>query len=482
VTVPPNSQVLQISCQASTAVKAASCAQSFAQAYLTYTAATTTAAARSQISALQSRIGALQSASAKLTVEAASLPENSSRRAVAEEQLKSDHSQLSALNSQVGQLTVALANPSGRSILSSAIPPARPSSPKALLILPSGLLAGLLTGLVLAFLADRADRRIRGPQDLARLDVPVLMSLPLKRFTPEMAIAVPRSPTGRDFSELAHVLTGSLGAGNHVLLVTGASAGYGTGFVAANLAVALSRNQPDVTLVCGNVEASAIPDMTGLPAGPGLTDMLADGMPATEAGQHLAGAPRLRVITPGSAPGADTRDLPLHAVQRLVAELSGTARWILLEAPPARSGPDVYTLANVADAAVLVAEVPQTRTNHVRDSVRQLEKTDAPVLGAVLLPSPKAPPQRVTALPALEHTAPLALGAAAPAAAGGPPGKDPTGVIDFSAAKPRGRLAPCKGARRSGLLSPYPQVSAAWPPLSLASRQFGQSPSPGDEM
>ena len=89
--------------------------------------------------------------------------------------------------------------------------------------------------------------------------------------------------------------------------------------------------------------------MTGLPAGPGLTDMLADGMPATEAGQHLAGAPRLRVIMPGSAAGADSGDLPLHAVrrlvaelnlplhavQRLVAELSGTARWIILEAPPA---------------------------------------------------------------------------------------------------------------------------------------------------
>jgi uncharacterized protein involved in exopolysaccharide biosynthesis len=113
VAVPANSQVLTISCEASTGAKAASCAQSFAQAYLTYASTTTTATAKSQISVLQSRISSLQSASAKLTVEVASLPENSSQRAIAEEQLRSDHSQLSLLNSQVGQLTAA-GQPVGR--------------------------------------------------------------------------------------------------------------------------------------------------------------------------------------------------------------------------------------------------------------------------------------------------------------------------------------------------------------------------------
>jgi hypothetical protein len=122
-------------------------------------------------------------------------------------------------------------------------------------------------------------------------------------------------------------------------------------------------------------------------------------------------------------------------VQRLVAELSDTAQWIILEAPPVMSGPDVYTLAHVADAAILVAEVPQTRTNHVRDGVRHLEKMSAPVLGAVLLPAPKAPPPRVIARPALEHTAPLALGAAGPPPGTGSRGDDSTEVIDFSAAE-----------------------------------------------
>ncbi len=399
VTVPANTQVLSISCQASSAVGAATCAQSFARAYLTYTSASTTASVNAQISALQSRISALQSNSAKLIIEVASLPGNSAQRAAASEQLNSDHSQLSSLNSQVAQLTAELANPSGGSIISNAAPPQSPSSPKALLVIPSGSLAGLLIGLILAFIVDRRDRRIRGPRDVTQLDVPVLMSFPLKRFRPELAIASPRSPVGREFSELAHVLTGSLGAGNHVILVAGSSGGRGVGLVAANLAVALSRNQPDVTLVCANLEGSVIPDMVGLPPGPGLTDLLADDAPTGNAGRILTVAPRLRVITPGSSAGMEAADLQQDAVDQLLADLRDAARWVVVEAAPVTSAPDVYTLAHAADAVVLVAEVPRTRSDQVLDAVQRLEKMGATVLGAVLLPSPKAPVRRATPVP-----------------------------------------------------------------------------------
>jgi succinoglycan biosynthesis transport protein ExoP len=260
VTVPANSQVLSISCQASSATGAASCAQSFAQAFLSYTSSSTSASANSQISALQSKISALESASAKLTVEVGSLPDNSPQRAAAQEQLNSDQGQLSSLNSQVAQLTAERTNPSGGSIISNAVPPSSASSPKPLLIFPSGLLAGLLIGLILSFIVDRRDRRVRSPRDLMKINVPVLMSLVQKRSAVELAIA-PRSQVGRDFSGLAHLLTSSLGTGSHVILVTGASAGNGVSLVAANLAVSLSRNQPDVTLVCADLEGSLIPAM-----------------------------------------------------------------------------------------------------------------------------------------------------------------------------------------------------------------------------
>jgi uncharacterized protein involved in exopolysaccharide biosynthesis/Mrp family chromosome partitioning ATPase len=396
VTVPANSQVLAINCQASTPDLAATCAQSFARAYLTYSSTSTTAATNDQISALQNKIGTLESASAKLSIEIGSLPSNSSQRASAQELLNSNHNQLSSLNSQVAQLTAELADPSGGSIISNANPPARPISPKPLLIIPSGLLVGLLIGLVLAFVVDRRDRRIRRPQDLSKLNVPVLMNLPLKKFKLELAIAAPRSPSGRDFAELAHVLTGTLGSGRHVILVTAPSAGQGTSLVAANLAVALSRNQPHVTLVCADLENSSIPRMLGLPAGPGLTDVLAGRAPVSTVERHPSSAVRLRVIVPGSAADPEAEDLQQDPVERLLSELGRDSRWIVLEGPPVHAGPDVYTLAQAADAAILATEVPKSRSDQVVDSVQNLDKMGVSVLGAVLLPSPKAPAKRDT--------------------------------------------------------------------------------------
>jgi capsular polysaccharide biosynthesis protein/Mrp family chromosome partitioning ATPase len=389
VAVPANSQVLSISCQAATPAGAAACAQSFAQAFLAYTGASTTATLNAQLSTLQSRISALQSNSAKLTVEVASLPGNSAQRAAASEQLNSDHSQLASLNGQVAQLTAQLANPSGGSVISSAVAPSSPSSPRALLVIPSGVLAGLLIGLVVAFAVDRGDRRIRGPRDVARLGVPVLMALPLKKPRPELAVAAPRSRAGLAFAELAHVLASS---GSHAVVVTGCRPGRGASLVAANLAVALSRNQPDVTLVCADLEGSVIPELTGLPRSPGLAEALAGPASAdrASAGRCLTAAPRLRVIPPGAA-GREAADLPQDVVDRLLAGLGETARWVVVEAAAVASGPDVYTLAHAAGAAILVAEVPATRRDQVLDAAESLEKMGVTVLGAVLLPPPKAP-------------------------------------------------------------------------------------------
>ncbi len=388
VTVPPNSQVLSISCQQPAAGAAANCAQSFANAYLSYSTASTTAKLNKQLSALQSRVSDLQSDSAKLTSEMAILPVNSTQRASAQEKLTSDNNQLNSLNSQIAGLTADLADASGGSIISDATPPSKASNPKTSLVLPSGLVAGLLIGLILALVIDRRDHRVRGPQDVAKLNLPVLMSLPRKPRL-ELAIIPPRSPAGRDVAEMAHGLISFLGGGSHVILVTSVSGGREAGFVAANLAVALSRNQPDVTLVCADVEESVIPGMVGLSASPGLTEVLAGVLTADETSHYPVAAPRLRVIPPGAVVQAD--GLRQDAVEGLFTSMRREDRYIVVEAPPVSSSPDVYALAHAADTVVLVAEIRRTRSEQILDGVQYFEKIGDPVPGVVLVPALRAP-------------------------------------------------------------------------------------------
>jgi capsular polysaccharide biosynthesis protein len=400
VTIPPNSQVLTISCTSRSATVAAACAQSFAQAYLNYVSSLTTSLVNGQILVLQKKIDSLQSSAASLSVEVASLPSNSSHRASASVELTSDQNQLTSLSGQLAQLTQELANPSGGSIITSATPPTSPSNPKPLIVIPSGLVVGLLIGLIAAVVVDRRDRQIRGPRDLARVNVPVLMSLPLKNFTPELAIAAPRSGVGREFSELAHVLTGSAEAGTQIILLTGSADGRGVDLVAANVAIALSRYEPAVTLVCADLEGSVIPAMVGLPSAPGLTDLLAARTPNGSPGRPMTVTPRLRVIAPGSAAGRETTDLQPDAIAQLLVSLRDEGSWVVVAAPSVASDPDVYTLAQAADAVVLVAEAPQARSDQVANIVQDLERMGATVLGAVLLPSPRVPATFRPLLPA----------------------------------------------------------------------------------
>jgi capsular polysaccharide biosynthesis protein len=398
VTVPPNSQVLTIGCQARSPQVAAACAEAFAKSYLTFVSNLTTSLVNTQIQVMQKQISTLQSKAAKLSDQIHALPSGSATRAVDSQEFTSDNTQLASLNNQMAQLTAQLANPSGGSILSNAVPPSTAASPRKLIVLPSGLVAGLLIGLIAAFILDRRDWRIRVPQEVTRSSVPMLMNLLPRGAAPELTIAEPRSPAGREFSELAHVLAGSLGNGNHVVLVTGVSGGPGTSLVAGNLAFALSRFQAEVTLVSANLDESVIPEMAGLSSVPGLTDLLAGQAMNGNVTQRMPASPRLRVITAGS----HAEDLQPDAVVRLLANLRDTAGWIVVEAAAVTSDPDVYTLAHACDAVVLVADVPRATADRVADAAQHLDRVGSAVLGVVLVPPLKAPKMAHAPLPVSE--------------------------------------------------------------------------------
>ena len=161
VTVPPESGPLDITCTASSASGAASCANAFARAYLQSRSATATSSLNSRIHSLQGRATALQKTTSTLNTRISGLPSNSPARISDQATVTSATAQLSALNQQIASLTADLANASGGHIVTAAAPPGKPASPDKVLVLPGGLAAGLLLGLIVEFWLDRRDKRIR---------------------------------------------------------------------------------------------------------------------------------------------------------------------------------------------------------------------------------------------------------------------------------------------------------------------------------
>jgi capsular polysaccharide biosynthesis protein len=387
VTVPANSQVLQIACSKPNADDAAACAQAFANAFLQNQSTTTSDQLKAQLSTLQAQETPLQQQVAALEAKIAGLPSNSPQRATAQAQLSSVQGQLSAITHQMGVISTDQADTSAGSIITNAVPATKPTSPKPLLILPSGLAAGLLIGLILAFWRDRRDKRVHGAADLRRgLDLPVLLALPAKQRKPQPILAAPRSRAGQMFADLADSTAAALGEGNHVVCVAGASLGTGASVTAASLAVALARTHSDVVLVCADMSHSVTPALFGLPEGRGLAEVLAGKTTVWEVARRPADYERLRVITPGSDTSLVLYDFQHDVNRRVMSELRANSSMVVIEARSDAGSGDTFSLAEFADTALIVAEIGRTELPQIAETLHRLDRLRTPVLGAVLVP------------------------------------------------------------------------------------------------
>ena len=387
VTVPANSQTMQIMCSTSSGTAAADCANEFATAYLQNRTAAATAAITQQESPLKSQVTALQKTVASLQNKISTLPSNSSDKATDEAQLSTDQGQLRSLNSKLAGLDEAATQNNGGSIITKALPSGTPTSPKKSLVLPAGLIVGLIIGLLAALLWDRRDKRLHSAKDVERLlGLPVLLNLPPKAYTRRVSLAPARSRTGRAFTELAHNVASSLGEGSHIVLVTGASKGPAASVVAANLAATLARTHSEAVLVCAALRDTVAPELFGLSEGRGLAEVLTGQATVAEVARGPASAPGLWVIPPGADSALADYTLQHDTARVLTTQLRRGARFVVIEVQTNGDEADIMALAEFADAAVLTVETQRTTKPQGEASIARLRQLRTPVLGAAALP------------------------------------------------------------------------------------------------
>jgi capsular polysaccharide biosynthesis protein len=394
VAVPPNSQLLEISCSASTAADAARCANAFAAAYLQNRTATATSQINSELAQLNTEAKSLLSQIAALKIKLNSLPSNDPSAAGDSALSAEDSAKLHTLASQEATLQAELGSSTASYVATKAIPPPRPSSPSKKLVLPSGTIVGLLLGLMIAVFVDRRDKLIRGISYLDRqLDLPVLLDMPQLKLKPQLSIASPRSKAGRAISDLAHTVTSILGDGSHIVLVAGTAPGPGAGVIAANLAAAITRTYADATLVCADLRTAVEPALFGLGEGRGLAEVLTGNATVDEVARRPAEIPRLEVIGPGLDRTVALYDMRHDTGERLVESLRRRACYVVVEAQAAGEWAEAFALAPFVDAVLVVVEVQRSTKADVAACMKRLDRQRLPALGAVVLP--KFPPRSV---------------------------------------------------------------------------------------
>lgn len=402
VTAVPDSSVLEITWTGATPEEAQRGAQAFAQAFLDDRLERGQQQYKTEAASLRDQIVKLRQQDQAQTRQLARSSGAEGAAVRAERQLT--RNQMSALSERLTATTIAAANIDPGVIVTNAERPNSAATPQATLYLPGGLAIGLLLGLVTAVVRDRTDTRVRGAADVERrLGLPVLYQPPIDHKATELGLVQARSRVGQSFHELAHSISATLGHGNHVILVTGATPGASTSVVAANLAASLARVESQALLVCADLQSQDCAQLLRVPSRPGLADALVSKVKLSKIVHTAPPLPSLWVI-----PAGTETDLALEMLQRdrmgqILQVLRRKADYIVVEAPSTAVSADAQALADQADAVLLVIESGTARYEQVRDGLRQFDRMRTVVLGAAVLPrQSKIPPaerQRPTARP-----------------------------------------------------------------------------------
>jgi succinoglycan biosynthesis transport protein ExoP len=372
--------VIAVTAVSPSPASAARIANAYAKAFVAWSTAT----AVSNLSAAENQLNAQIGAIGK---EIGRLPAHDTAQAAALS------NQQAVLKGQLAQLEVAGATAStGLELVTPAVAPTAPSSPKPVQDALLGFVAGLVLGIGAAFLRDNLDDTLSSGEAVERVSgAPVLATVPLvpwlRKRTSAVIIAV-SDPTSQSAEAYRSLRTSLQFAAQdrplRTLLITSPSAGDGKTATAVNLGVVFAQAGARVVLVSCDLRRPGLNQFFAQGEQAELSSVLLGEQPLEQAVTPVAGVERLWVLGTRSVVGNPTELLASQRMRTVLSELSQRFDVVLIDSPPVLPVADAMILSGHADAVLLVVAAGQTRRAELRRTAEKLAQGTAPVVGAVL--------------------------------------------------------------------------------------------------
>lgn len=269
-------------------------------------------------------------------------------------------------------------------ILNTAEPARMASKPNWGLNIFFALVFGAILGVGAAVLLEYFDTSFRNVADVeGKLNLPVLGVIP---FMPEPgALHDPSSPEGEPYRVLQTNLNLALKAGQpSVLVVLSSGPGEGKSTTLRQLALCMAAAGEKVLLIDSDVRRPTQHKLADLPRDPGLTDIVLNKCPWTEAIKRDKSG--LMDFLPAGS-GANNVTLGLLYVAKLrelVAEFRTRYDKILFDSPPIIGVSDASVIASIADGTVLLIQHRRNPESMVQRARQIIESLKVPIIGVVL--------------------------------------------------------------------------------------------------
>jgi polysaccharide biosynthesis transport protein len=260
---------------------------------------------------------------------------------------------------------------------------------------------GLILGLVIAYLWETLDTRVRDTEDISEYlgGVPLLTRIPppSRRLEADGRLVMMEEPNGPR-AESFRILATNLGfvtLDRHIqsVMITSAIEGEGKSITIANLAVTLARSGQRVALVDLDLRRPRLDTLFRL-QGPGVTQVAMGWEPLENAlvqieipsflaarDSHEQGS--LEVLPAGAIPPDRATFVDSQALTDVLQRVRERVDLLLIDGPPALSGGGAAALSRKVDGILVVTRVNVVRRPMLQELARILALMPARVLGFV---------------------------------------------------------------------------------------------------
>ncbi|KEO52747.1 polysaccharide biosynthesis tyrosine autokinase [Thioclava pacifica] len=276
-------------------------------------------------------------------------------------------------------------------ILSQAVIPDAPASPRKGLVIGLAAALGIVVGIALIAARELRNTAFRTARELeAASDTLVMGQIPLlrARTRPEMLrflLDAPGAPAMEAVRNLrTSLMLANVDAPPRVILTTSALPGEGKTTTAIALAVNLAASGKAVLLVEGDLRRRTLSDyFPGLAGGAGLASVLSGQVELDEAVQNDPESGLSLLI--GEESAANGADLFASAAYRhFLEEARRHYDHVIIDTPPVLIVPDARIQAQAADAVLFAVRWNATTQGQLEEALRMFETVHRPVTGLVL--------------------------------------------------------------------------------------------------
>ncbi len=285
--------------------------------------------------------------------------------------------------------------------------PEAPASPKPLRDTVFGMVVGFLLGVLIAFVRDSLDRRLRDSQEIQdEFDLPVLGFIRNNALGHAGAVANGSGPMTEQDVESFRILRTNLefldvDRPPRSIVVTSPLPGEGKSTVAASVALSFAAAGRRTLLVECDLRRPCLAKRLPVDSEPGLSDYLSGrvdpeailqvvsrpedtGLADGEGGRQVNGRADLVVITAGASTDHPAELLGSDRFRTFIEEVSGAYEIVVVDTPPVLSVADTLEILPLVEGVLVCIRADQTTRDQARAFKEALGRLPARSAGLVI--------------------------------------------------------------------------------------------------